>query len=799
MRKRKLFFVLLWALLPFIGWAQQRNYDAQHISIKQTNGDSIQYDISTSYGGFKPVIRNGKVEWSFQRWSWEEGTTEAFAVKDVESIDFRSFEYDETESRKALIEFYQAMDGDNWPESAKENWCSDKPIWEWRGVNEMSYNRKPWVNELNGSWYDANNKSKKACQIPECISRMGPIQELRLNYNNFTGGIPDFIGNNRSLRILELGSCGLTGPFPKSFNNLAQNPGIWEVYLGDNNFEGPLPEEMIVGFMDREIKNNNYILELRNNHFSGKVPDAIKNHPKFCITWPHLIIQKGGGMDLSDLTIPAPVFTFKDVDGNTIDLAETYEKNKYTLLYVWGWWCSWSELYNQQLIPAYQKYKDKGLEIIGLHRAADEEEDAKLKDYLASHSITWKNSFFFDWAYEDKGAGTAFDTSLFTFSLGTPQVFLVDQNGNIVFNSYMDEEGNDQEGTLYRNELFTYLEDRLGKVDYDYYTSTDYSHDGEVSTLQTATIGQGVDLVFVGEGFTDKDIAEGKFDKSMNDAAEQFFAYEPYKSLRNRFNVYAVKTVSPNAEFVEGCTHAIDEVSAKALEYASKVPSLIPNRPMHVNVIYNKMSGKRSYCMMFEDNSYICYAMGGITTILNHEAGGHGLGKLMDEYVENEKEGDWTSLPDDQKQEMENAWMTLGWGANVDWRSNPTEVKWAKFINDPRYADEKIGVYEGSYLYSYGAYRPTENSMMRHNDVGFNAPSREEIYKRVMKESEGDSWTYDYETFVAFDATGRAEFVNALSSSAKVRKVSNQEEQTTYQRTAPPVFLEGTWRDYLKK
>ena len=173
--------------------------------------------------------------------------------------------------------------------------------------------------------------------------------------------------------------------------------------------------------------------------------------------------------------------------------------------------------------------------------------------------------------------------------------------------------------------------------------------------------------------------------------------------------------------------------------------------------------------------------------------------QLMDEYVENEKEGDWTSLPDDQKQEMENAWMTLGWGANVDWRSNPTEVKWAKFINDPRYADEKIGVYEGSYLYSYGAYRPTENSMMRHNDVGFNAPSREEIYKRVMKESEGDSWTYDYETFVAFDATGRAEFVNALSSSAKVRKVSNQEEQTTYQRTAPPVFLEGTWRDYLKK
>lgn len=92
--------------------------------------------------------------------------------------------------------------------------------------------------------------------------------------------------------------------------------------------------------------------------------------------------------------------------------------------------------------------------------------------------------------------------------------------------------------------------------------------------------------------------------------------------------------------------------------------------------------------------------------------------------------------------------------------------------------------------------------MMRYNDMPFNAPSREEIYKRVMKESEGDGWTYDYEKFVEFDAPGRAQFVDALFASAKMRKAPRQDgqmdERPIYQRTAPPVFLKGTWRDALK-
>lgn len=48
-----------------------------------------------------------------------------------------------------------------------------------------------------------------------------------------------------------------------------------------------------------------------------------------------------------------------------------------------------------------------------------------------------------------------------------------------------------------------------------------------------------------------------------------------------------------------------------------------------------------------------------------------------------------------------------------------------------------------------------ENSIMRYNTGGFNAPSREIIYRRAMELSKGSSYTYDFEDFAAFDAKNR--------------------------------------------
>ena len=119
----------------------------------------------------------------------------------------------------------------------------------------------------------------------------------------------------------------------------------------------------------------------------------------------------------------------------------------------------------------------------------------------------------------------------------------------------------------------------------------------------------------------------------------------------------------------------------------------------------------------------------------------------------------------------------------MDLTSDPNTILWSKFISDSRYSG-KVDVYEGGYTYPYGVYRPTDNSIMRYNTGGFNAPSREAIYKKIMKFSEGNAWTYDYETFVAFDAPARsAEAVTrAAAQCAAVDKAN-------FIPLAPPVMV----------
>jgi hypothetical protein len=307
-----------------------------------------------------------------------------------------------------------------------------------------------------------------------------------------------------------------------------------------------------------------------------------------------------------------------------------------------------------------------------------------------------------------------------------------------------------------------------------------------------------VDIVFVGNAYVDKDMAPGgKYEMKMKEAMEQFFAYEPYTSLRDRFNVYAVKAVSPNQEIYEGTTLAISSVE-DAFAYAQKVKELIPDRPLRVNVIYNSYNAGRSITYMFDDASYVAFMLNGVNRVLNHEGGGHGIGRLLDEYVEDNA----NSVPTAEiKNELEKVWTDFGRGANIDLHADVTQTRWSRLAADSRYAAEKLGAYEGAGTFGREVYRPTQNSMMRYNDIPFNAPSREAIYRYVMQESEGPDWEYDYETFVAFDKLGRQQFADALRVAAS-RGSDGQNGQTKLGeqvRPLPPVFVEGTWKDALNK
>ena len=126
----------------------------------------------------------------------------------------------------------------------------------------------------------------------------------------------------------------------------------------------------------------------------------------------------------------------------------------------------------------------------------------------------------------------------------------------------------------------------------------------------------------------------GLYEQKMEEAMEKFFSIEPYKSLRDRFNVYAVKVISPNAEWSADAKHRINLSDSICFEYAQKIPNTGKNPPM-VSVVYNtSVETDRSYTTMYSDGSFVGYMMDGISNVLIHEAGGHGFANLMDEYVE---------------------------------------------------------------------------------------------------------------------------------------------------------------------
>ena len=322
------------------------------------------------------------------------------------------------------------------------------------------------------------------------------------------------------------------------------------------------------------------------------------------------------------------------------------------------------------------------------------------------------------------------------------------------------------------------------------YQSTDYSKDGEVFTIQQATKGKGVNLIFMGEGFVDKDMAAGgKYETKMKEAAEKIFELEPYKSLQNRFNIYGVKVVSPTAEFVEGAQKRINEDYNIAFTYAAKV-NLPANTRRMIAVIYNtNYYVDRSYCNLFSNGDFVAMNMDAIDNTLIHEVCGHGIAKLADEYIEGGKEN--LTLSKEEKNTLDQMYLAdWGWYANVDYHNTKNTVRWAQLLNDSRYANDALGIYEGAYYVGKGAYRPSKNSMMNSNISWFNAPSREAIYKAVMTLSEGSSWKYDYEQFVAFDSK------NIGTAPQSARSASQEPDaEEIHKKHRKPVLIKGSWKD----
>lgn len=324
------------------------------------------------------------------------------------------------------------------------------------------------------------------------------------------------------------------------------------------------------------------------------------------------------------------------------------------------------------------------------------------------------------------------------------------------------------------------------------YISTDYSANGKYVALQTATEGNGIDIVLMGDGYSDRQVANGRYEADMRKAMEAFFSKEPYTSFRHLFNVYMVKCVSKS----EGCSGTYNYGSTALNCYIKSDGISIGGDNYTIYGYAREIFGEQAYpdnngprtdestlIVIMNSDAYagVCYQTspryntsknygnGNALTyfslcgddalfanLLIHEAAGHGFGKLGDEYFSSGN-GAITNYYYYEIKDFEQ-W---GWFKNVDATIGAAltaqTIKWKHFLNDPRYAG-LVGIYEGAYSYAYNAYRPSDNSIMRHvkeSDGKFNAPSREAIYYRIHKLAYGDSWTYNFETFAAWDAKNR--------------------------------------------
>lgn len=707
------------------------------------------------------VSSDGKINIRLQYKGAEYGATEG--TYDSPLIIFETYNaISETEERDALVEIYQALDGDNWVD--KTNWCSDKPVSEWHGV---------YTRQVNGK---------------------NTVTDLMLYSNNLKGELPATAFEKlKNLSGLFLDGNAISGKIPTCLNKLTS----FSLERNEADLEGPLPEHPWSDLMNYISNPQQFLISEYSDNW--QVPEWAEKHERFRDYWlrfaaaPRNYPEQAYFDYWASKKIPMADFKLVDFNGG-IHSNEDLAKSKLTIILEWEAWCPFSQALIKKLVPAYNQLHSKGLDILGVSSlcgmatpCVDEETHLK---YIEKAGILWENC---SETHENK-------IDAFRLYGGSPTLYAIDSDGVIIFQSF----------TRDYMEIIPFLEEYFGEkiTGQAYYTSSDYSKDGEVVTLQEATEGTGIDLVFMGEGFVDKAMgAGGAYEQKMNEAMEQFFKVEPYKSLRNRFTVKAVKVVSPNAEFLFDAKHTINQSDEIAFKYAQNAVGTDADKAMVV-VVYNvEASVGRSYTTLYYDDkgSFVAYCMDGVSTVLNHEVGGHGIAHLADEYVEPGNES--LSLPTERKNELDEAHSSKGWYMNVDYNLGSQSV-WKDYLTDSRYTSENIGSYEGAFLYGKGCYRPTENSMMRYNNAPFNAPSREAIYKRVMTLTD-PSYKYSHEDFVEFDmatyksasqAKGQGKTGESLGNINYTVKASIENpNRFSPKRFLPksPVLKKGSWKDNL--
>ena len=344
----------------------------------------------------------------------------------------------------------------------------------------------------------------------------------------------------------------------------------------------------------------------------------------------------------------------------------------------------------------------------------------------------------------------------------------------------------------------------------------DYTHECSVSqygyeygedewiTLQKATKGNngGINIVLLGDGFSAKDIASGKYLNDIKQEVEYFFGIEPYKTYRDYFNVYTaiplstesgVGTVNTirynrfNTTFTGGVGLKADY--DEVFDYALGAPTVNKgNLNQTLIIMVPNSTDYGGICQMWEDGSAIAFCPQSTygypldtRGVIQHEAGGHGFGKLGDEYIYHNAFIDFCDCTCCGHVLEFNGAKSLGWFDNLELTGKMHSVGWSHLIFDNRYSDI-VDIYEGGYMHNRGVFRSEPNSCMNNDIPYYSTISRESIVKRI-KAYAGE--TYSFEDFVKNDKRDAG-----IVESRAFGGNGDQRTSGTYQHA--PVFHKGS-------
>ena len=175
---------------------------------------------------------------------------------------------------------------------------------------------------------------------------------------------------------------------------------------------GVYTKGLIVGNGDREkIKERLDLIERLPEDKRALMQDEIELLKKYLE--PDDAVQTEGGM-LSDILLP-------DNEGNKVSVLAEVKKHKVTVIDFWASWCAPCMRAVPDMVQLWNKYKDKGLGIIGISLDTDRKAWNKA---IQSKGMTWQHVS--DLAGWDSEAAREYNIQ------AIPATLLVDKEGKIL-------------------------------------------------------------------------------------------------------------------------------------------------------------------------------------------------------------------------------------------------------------------------------------------------------------------------------------------------------------------------------